>query len=105
MRTAPDAPLGRCASWLEHDQQFVLAPARMRVTHARTPDKPGSPGLVGRCDVRAQRFPPEDPSLISRRRPRRACSGGAGIVTSSTPFLNVAFAWSAITPSGNGMAR
>src|SRR6185436_16666511 len=53
MRTAPDDPRGPRASWLEHDQQFVLAPARMRVTHARTPDRPGSPGPVGRCDVRA----------------------------------------------------
>src|SRR5581483_6039367 len=31
-------------------------------------------------------------SVISSRRPRRTCSGGAGIVTSRTPSLKVAFA-------------
>jgi hypothetical protein len=30
-------------------------------------------------------------------------SGGAGIVTSRTPSLKIAFAWSVIAPSGNGM--
>jgi|SRR5688572_12551336 len=73
---------------------------RRNARHARVP------WYVGRHRVRAQRFPPADaPSLISRRRPRRACSGGAGMVISSTPSLNVAFAWSAITPSGSGIVR
>jgi hypothetical protein len=32
------------------------------------------------------------PSVISNRRPRVTCSGGAGMVISSTPSLNDAFA-------------
>jgi hypothetical protein len=44
-------------------------------------------------------------SVISSRRPRRTCSGGAGIVISSTPSLNLALAWSVIAPSGSGINR
>ena len=43
------------------------------------------------------------PSVISSLRPLDA--GGAGIVISSTPSRNVAFACSAIAPSGNGTTR
>lgn len=45
------------------------------------------------------------PSLMSRRRPRVTWSGGAGSVISRTPSLTLAFAWSVIAPSGNGMVR
>src|SRR4030095_5799421 len=60
VRTDPDAPLSPRANWLEQDQQFVLAPARMRVTHARTPDTPGSPGTSGvvTYGLRRAAYPP-----------------------------------------------
>ena len=44
-------------------------------------------------------------SPISSRRPRVTCSGGAGIVISSTPSRKVAFAWSVMAPSGNAITR
>lgn len=46
-----------------------------------------------------------DSWLISRRRPRLTCSGGAGMEISSTPLRKVALAWSVIAPSGSATTR
>jgi len=83
----------------------LSGPGRLSCIRSGDPDETAWP--CGVCSAYAPRahFLASVPSLISRRRPRVTCSGGAGIVISSTPSLKFALAWSVIAPSGSGIVR